>query len=210
MNKLEAIKLAVTDALLIQNEVAQRIIGNDCHAQDGDFERTVQIVATAVYCAQLQAAKVGAVNPHFAKMAREWPSYDQSTLPAIPADWTDASWHNDACPSFNTPAMADGSYVTVFIEALRPEDREMNDRRFGAYLVSDDGHGHGIADTPFANTDDWSKLLRQVEIARADRTRLVELQVHLIGYDPFKDDPQITEAEVRQTLLEYIEALIPE
>lgn len=38
------------------------------------------------------------------KAKAEFPHYDFSTLPPIPAGWTDDAWRNDLCPSFYAPA----------------------------------------------------------------------------------------------------------
>lgn len=47
----------------------------------------------------------------------EFPDFD--TMPAIPAGWTDSSWHNDACPSFGVT-----STMFVFVNYEDPDLRE--------------------------------------------------------------------------------------
>jgi hypothetical protein len=57
----------------------------------------------------------------------EFPDFDPTTMPAIPADWEDISWHNDACPSFKTP-----NGYTVWIDYADETQREFNaGERFG-------------------------------------------------------------------------------
>jgi hypothetical protein len=41
----------------------------------------------------------------FELLRREFPDFPLESLPEIPADWDDQSWHNDACPSFEANPM---------------------------------------------------------------------------------------------------------
>lgn len=50
---------------------------------------------------------------------------------------------------------------------------------------------------------DYESLPLVGEIGAANREQLAALYVREIGYDPFEDDPEITEEEVREILLEY-------
>jgi len=86
-------------------------------------------------------------------MAREFPRYDQTTLPAIPADWKDISWHNDTCPSF-----AIGESINVHIDYLNPDDRdEPHDYpRFGMCFDADSDRAR------WHSTNDWDEVLRLV------------------------------------------------
>jgi hypothetical protein len=52
-------------------------------------------------------------------MAREFPDFDQSTLPPIPAGAIETSWRNDQCPSFRLPS---GLYL--FVDYLSRDLRE--------------------------------------------------------------------------------------
>lgn len=79
----------------------------------------------------------------------EFPDFDPATMPAIPAGWTDQSWHNDVCPSFT---VFDG--VRVFIDYADPALREFPEgERFSLHV--------GDRAAPFC-TDDWAKLLEAV------------------------------------------------
>lgn len=82
-------------------------------------------------------------------MQREFPDFDQSTLPAISANWEDISWHNDTCPSFSA-----SPEVRVYIDYADKALREWEDsRRFGIVC---DGDGSMI------ETDDWDKALTYI------------------------------------------------
>jgi|688.fasta_scaffold966293_2 hypothetical protein len=53
-----------------------------------------------------------------------FPDYAGLTLPPIPASWVDVSYHNDCCPSWQTPVDADGRSFVVFIDYPDLADRE--------------------------------------------------------------------------------------
>lgn len=86
--------------------------------------------------------------------ATEFPDFPAADLPAIPAIWSDASWHNDACPFF----LITGS-LGVWIDYADPAMSDLGpDRgpRF-ALVAMEDGQ-HGDSDSILA-TDDWDALL---------------------------------------------------
>ena len=128
-----------------------------------------------------------------------FPDYDVSTLPPIPADWTDNSWKNDTCPCFHA-----GGEAAVFVDYLERSDREYPaGARFSA-LALDDGQFRVGGREEIYYGDDWGALLAAVETHQ--RQTLAAQYLDRIGYDPFTDDPTITVAEVRQTLKEHAEA----
>ena len=70
-------------------------------------------------------------------------------MPAIPADWRDISWHNDSCPSFETPCGA-----IVFVDCEDPASREVQGgARFTAMRD----------DAVICESDDWSEILDAVK-----------------------------------------------
>lgn len=86
----------------------------------------------------------------------EFPDFDPATLPAIPPEWTDQSWHNDACPSFNT-----GKGIVVFVDFENTADREFE----GAcqrFCVQRDPETCDDNDVIF-ETDEWAEVLAFVE-----------------------------------------------
>lgn len=89
----------------------------------------------------------------------EFPEFDPATMPAIPADWTDCSWHNDTCPSFIAAGVQDYAApgwwtVSVFVDFLATADREFPGTPRFQVVFNDDGGARGL----FA-TDDWSDVL---------------------------------------------------
>lgn len=62
---------------------------------------------------------------------REFPDYDD--ILSLPEEWTDISWHNDACPSF-VRKFGDVEY-RIFCDYVDPERREMyGAMRFVIYI----------------------------------------------------------------------------
>jgi len=90
---------------------------------------------------------------HFALMAKEFPEFDQSTLPAIPTDWIDNSWHNDASPSF----VIEAARVQVFINEANESEREIAGERFHVLSTDDATLDHDLL-----STNDWQEVLTLV------------------------------------------------
>ena len=78
----------------------------------------------------------------------EFPNYDTSTLPLIPSDWIDTSWHNDVCPSWQF-----GKYQ-IFIDHANPNERETGGER---YFVNDAESGDCLL-----ITDEWYEVLAYI------------------------------------------------
>lgn len=89
-------------------------------------------------------------------IAAEFPSYDPRTLPAdLPANWIDASWHNDVCPIFDVPDCLTGS-IRVAIDYADPAQREMAVVRFSAWQINDEEYQiDQIASDDFAEILAW-------------------------------------------------------
>ena len=93
---------------------------------------------------------------HFPLMAKEFPEFDQSTLPSIPDTWIDNSWHNDASPSF----VVESASVQVFISEANESEREIEIQgasRFNVLSIADATLDHCLL-----STDDWSAVLSLV------------------------------------------------
>ncbi len=86
----------------------------------------------------------------FQIMAAQFPSFDQSTLPAIPANWVDVSWHNDVCPSFKC------GYWRIFIEDANPDLREFPECK--RYYVHPD-HDNDAGTSSGIDTDNFQEVL---------------------------------------------------
>jgi hypothetical protein len=82
-------------------------------------------------------------------VTREFPDYDLSTLPAIPADWQDAAWHNDTCPSWQS------GNLMIFIDYEKLADREMGIEE--RYRIAD----FETSDF-YLGTNDWQAVLDYV------------------------------------------------
>lgn len=81
-------------------------------------------------------------------IATEFPDYDPATLPEIPAGWVDQSWHNDACPCFETEGLQ------IYIDYADPSQRDIPDMpRFSVQTVI---YGEAV---DLLTTDDWSAVL---------------------------------------------------
>lgn len=92
---------------------------------------------------------------------REFPDFPPEDMPAIPAGWEDASWHNETCPSFHI-----GESLRVFIDYADPAKSEYPEERRSGHLQRfslhplEDGQ---VSDKPVIIwTDDWSELLAAV------------------------------------------------
>lgn len=117
----------------------------------------------------------------------EFPDYDPSTMPAIPAHWLDSSWVNEPCPSFEVNGLR------VFVDYADASSREFPEtERFSV-------HDMRLENSVLHYGDDWAALLAFV----ANRETLGRRYVELIGYDPFEDDPAISATEVARTIAEY-------
>jgi hypothetical protein len=81
---------------------------------------------------------------------REFPDFD--SLPAVPAHWRDASWHNDACPFFiASPSLG------VFIDYADATLREYPDTaRFIVVAMESGQHTESAA---LLESDDWPSVL---------------------------------------------------
>lgn len=78
----------------------------------------------------------------------EFPDFDH--MPDIPQNWTDVSWHNDSCPSFEC------GKLRIWVDYQNPDLREVSTPyRFGVMTIDDDnGNQESLLDT-----DDWSEIL---------------------------------------------------
>lgn len=91
------------------------------------------------------------VCQHAMAVKREFSDYDTTTLPPIPRSWTDQSWHNDACPSFNTE-----TGMVVWVNYADPKDREIGELK--RFIVQDDPNVINSNDV-LLETDDWEEVL---------------------------------------------------
>jgi hypothetical protein len=104
-------------------------------------------------------------------LAREFPDFDQSTLPLIPETWADTSWRNDACPSFTSTRF--GKTAVVYIDFADPALREFEEgKRFTVVEDAEDG-----ATVSVLETDDFHEVRDYCNgIPRFDGTRVCKTQ----------------------------------
>lgn len=118
----------------------------------------------------------------------EFPDFDPATMPAIPAGWVDQSWHNDACPSFDT-----GTGMLVSVDYAERADREIEEGERFVVMAAD-------CDVLLA-TDDWAVVLafvaRGPNFAAMDAKALNDWYYNLVGYRPQDDDPTMTIESLR-------------
>lgn len=89
------------------------------------------------------------------KFQIEFSDFDPATLPAIPTEWTDQSWHNDSCPCFNTQK---GVVVFVDYEDVGLREHDGGER----FSVHADPEIHDHNDV-LMSSDDWNEVLKFVE-----------------------------------------------
>jgi hypothetical protein len=66
----------------------------------------------------------------------EFPHYDDTL--SLPEGWTDTSWHNDTCPSFER-VYGDVTF-RLWCDFKDPEQREVTGRRFTVCVNLDKNH----------------------------------------------------------------------
>lgn len=98
----------------------------------------------------------------------EFPDFPEADLPAIPADFVDTSWHNNACPSFTS----DEAELTVWIDY---SDVSMREHGAGhRFQLEPQRDGVEIAGDGFSS-DDWSAVLAFIDNRRAEVTARKEI-----------------------------------
>lgn len=91
---------------------------------------------------------------------QEFPTFPPETMPAIPASWSDLSWHNDACPFFLISAS-----LGVWVDFVDPEDSDFGPAREGRFglVPMIDGQYPADGAEPLLVTDDWAAVLAFAE-----------------------------------------------
>lgn len=116
----------------------------------------------------------------------EFRDYD-GELPVIDG-MKDNSWHNDAMPSM----INESGTLTLWVNYVNPAWREVGDKLY--CLCSNDPAG--TSEKVIVETDDLQEVISII----AERNRLADEYVRRIGYDPFKDDPSLTNEYVKSIL----------
>src|SRR4051812_979550 len=95
-------------------------------------------------------------------IAKAFPDFDIATLPAIPAGFEDASWKNDACPSFINKNLGLRLWIDYADHAKREHD--------GGYRFILTPEDNDDTLTEVISTDDFSLI----EAAIAEEIAMVE------------------------------------
>lgn len=133
----------------------------------------------------------------------EFPEFAESDMPAIPAEWLDSSWHNDACPSFEVMRGGEGDsnyeFARVWIAESDPAQREFPESpRFqvsfenGKRGAQDELNGFSIG----IASDNWQEILAYVETRRIIGNAFSEV----VGHNPFLDAPETEPKEAFERL----------
>jgi hypothetical protein len=102
----------------------------------------------------------------------EFPDFE-SEIPAVflAAPWTDASWHNDATPSFSRPFGGDRREIHVFVDEADPAKRwdAPDCPRFSVHTTDADGSFDG--DGPCFFSDSLTAVLDHVGFLAGEVSR---------------------------------------
>lgn len=91
----------------------------------------------------------------FTLLREEFPDYPVASLPDVPADWAETSWHNDVSPSFEAP-----NGCRIFIAYPDKADREFPEMPRFCVLAPDTEEGSGET---VIESDDWAAVLAAVD-----------------------------------------------
>jgi hypothetical protein len=91
------------------------------------------------------------------KIAREFPDFDITTLPEIPAGFIAEPWHHEACPRFINEA----ARLALWIDYADPAMRDMGPDfdRFLALKVDEEGNAIEGAAADHCASEDWPTVL---------------------------------------------------
>lgn len=92
------------------------------------------------------------------KALKEFPDYLANDLPAMPAGFVDASWHNDTCPSAHNAE----ARLTVWCDYTDEAKREFPEDAGRFSLCRTDEHGATVEGIGAA-TDDWTEMLALID-----------------------------------------------
>lgn len=95
----------------------------------------------------------------------EFPDYPTEDMPVLPEGWVDASWHNDACPSF----VNDKLRAALFTDYRDSKTRGLGlegGARFIVFNMDDEGNIETNL-KPLAAGDDIDAVLAELSAKRA-------------------------------------------
>lgn len=92
--------------------------------------------------------------------ATEFPEF-VAGMPAIPTDYVDTSWHNDACPSFHVAGNVYGLGVTLWVDHADKAERE-NGADVDRFMI----HRNGSPSEYGGTSESWEEAQRLVLVER--------------------------------------------
>ena len=98
-------------------------------------------------------------------ITREFPDFDQSTLPVIPDGFECTAWHNDTMPTWYEDDMQDkASCMMIAIDFVDPDLREFPEEpcRFHLYMLP----ANDCSPHPVYSTNEWSEVESLVRLVR--------------------------------------------
>lgn len=146
------------------------------------------------------ACAIGLTEPELPLYQVEFPDFGELDV-TLPEGFTDASWHNDACPSFDK-RLPNRQYLRIWIDYKVPADREFSERmRFSLGL-----YDHEVSHLrDLLESEDFSEICRAAEefkpqatpfqmicnASHMTREQLNDWYEKNVGYRP--DDGEIVE-----------------
>jgi hypothetical protein len=98
-----------------------------------------------------------------ADFRKQFPDFPAEDMPAIPAGFVDASWHNDTCPCL----VSDAAGLQIWVDYLDPTKREY-EGKYPRFSVSQQRAGVEHSG-PSIQTDSWDEVLAFIA-TQPDRT----------------------------------------
>ncbi len=130
-------------------------------------------------------------------LRREFPDFDQATLPAIPNGFTCSAWHNNALPTWDEGQSADEPQAGRLVIGIDFADKSLREdpdpaiKRFSLSIYFGD-----CSPEPILDTDDWSVLeaavrlvgyIRKLDLGFHPDTRGRDYVMHSDGSRVFSD-----------------------
>lgn len=102
----------------------------------------------------------------------EFPDFPESDMPALPEGFSDTSWHNDACPSYESPSFR------IMIDYADPTQRALGTGSRFIVMETDDESGNAVLET-----DDWSEVLETITTEATLQSIMAKQGLHIIPDD---------------------------
>ena len=101
--------------------------------------------------------------PDVPQWQREFPDYPADGMPALPASWSDTSWHNDSAPSFliSDRLLIWIDYPDAALSEFADARRDGTCKRFVLSRMVDGQHVD-TGDDALGQSDSWHEILQMV------------------------------------------------